>query len=294
MIRVVFIEPTYSVRRTVYKHKMSFPLLWALALGTYLKEKIKSNLDIKVLDGQLLTVDQILQKIKKIKPDFIGLCPKYTSYENSLIIARIARKLGAKVIMGGPHVSFLAKEILLNRGPQSDDYCVDACVYGDGEKAFYEYIIGKNLSSIKNLVFVKNKRIIENPKEDLDIDLFPTIDRNLIDTEKYFRLNQLHNRIFPVYSHRGCFSGSSTDNKGCIFCGGDKKLRHRQPINFWKEIDHLVKKYKAEVVFNSADGMPLNEESDWFREFCNVANFCKNKPRLILRTLPHFINSKTS
>lgn len=298
MVKITFVEPPLNVYKRSSWPVVAVPLLWMLVLGTYLKKMMGQNISISVLDGQILNLEQILKGLRKIKPHFVGLCPKYYSYPNALNISRLAKELGAKVVLGGPHTSFLAKEILLNRGPVSSDYCVDVCVYGDGKKAFYEYIIGKDLSKIKNLIFVKNGKIVKNSREYLNLDELPTIDRDLIDVNPYFRLSKRilpaasRSRIFAVYSHKGCFYGN-LNKQACVFCGGDKRLRLRSPENFWREVNNLVKKYDAEVVANLADGFPLARNSSWFQDFYRSSQICKNKPCLSLRTLPSFINKET-
>lgn len=296
MIKVTFIEPPYSFYGQGSLYNTPLPLLWMETLGTYLKKMADNQITINFLDGQILKLEQMLKELNKIKPQFVGLCPKYSSYKNALIIARAAKKLGARIVMGGSHADPLAKEILLNRGSFSADYCVDVIIRGDGEKAFYEYIFGNDLSKIKNLVFVKDGEIIENPIEYLNLDKMPIIDRDLINSAPYFHLlkqkNQKREMVWPVFTHKGCFYGSFK-SQGCIFCGGDKNLRLKPPLDFWKEIDCLVKKYNAGCVANFADGFPVDVNSVWFREFYKAASFCRKKPKLILRTLPLFINVQT-
>jgi radical SAM superfamily enzyme YgiQ (UPF0313 family) len=293
MKKIILIEPPYQFFRKVTINGFSLPLLWMMCLSTYLKERMGKNISIEYLDGQILTTEQILKQLEKSKPDFVGLCPKYSSYANALIIARAAKKLGSRVIMGGPHAGPLAKEILLNRGPDSEDYCVDVCIRGDGEKALYEYMQGKDPLKIKNLVFSQNGRIVENPVEYLNLDELPMINRDLIDVKPYFRLFKRENlKAWPVFTHKGCFYGTA-GNSGCIFCGGDKKLRLRSPELFWREVNMLVEVYKASMVTNLADALPLDAQFSWFQEFYAFSKLSKKKPLIKLRTLPRFIDTKT-
>lgn len=297
MLRITFIEPPITVYKPGSYFKSDSPLLWMLTLMTYLKNEMVESVLFNVLDGQILGMKQILRKLKKLKPDIVGLSPKHHTYSNAVIIARAAKKLGSRVVMGGPHASSLAREILLNRGPVSEDYCVDAVVKGDGEKAFYEYVTNKNLSAIKNLVFVRKDKnvIVENPLEYLDVRRLPRINRKLINPEQYFKLHVkkgFKSRLFPAYTHRGCFYGQ-VDGHGCIFCGADKILRLREPLNFWEEVKELVKNYGATRILNFADGFPLDMNLPWFREFYKVSLNYKKKPALALCTLPRFINKRT-
>ncbi len=279
MIKVILIEPPddqEAVLTQFLNSKYYYPALWTLALATYIKEKIPKT-NFKIIDGRFekfRSLNGIEKEIKDFKPDFVGLSPKFLSYSNTLKIARISKKLGAKVILGGCHATHLRKEILENRGPGSDDYCVDAVVQYDGEKALYEYIIGKDPSKINNLVYREKGKVRENPIELLDLDLLPIPDRDLLNLEKdYFKKR----RAIIVFSQRGCHWRERSG--GCLFCIRTHfGLRIRNPKKFWQELDFLNKKYRPEVILDGSEDF-LND-FNWLKEFHHISFNYSKKPKL--------------
>ena len=90
--------------------------LWALALGTYLREKVP-NVKIHILDERIIDSRAIMKKINHLKPDIVGISLSYLNYEKSLIFARKVKLLNAKVVFGGGYATIFRKEIFKNRGP---------------------------------------------------------------------------------------------------------------------------------------------------------------------------------
>jgi len=245
--------------------------LWALALGTYLREKVP-NVKIHILDERIIDSRAIIKKINHLKPDIVGISLSYLNYEKSLMFARKAKLLNAKVVFGGGYATIFKKEIFKNRGPYSDDYCVDVIIQRDGEKAFYEYFLEKPLDKINNLVYQVNGKIKENFIEFLNLSNLPIPDRDLLDVEKYFDLDRIffnkqekHKlRCLNVYPHRGCWWRDKTG--GCLFCSHlEKPLRLRNADIFAKEINILISKYNIDHIVIEAEDFLGNLQ--WFGDF---------------------------
>ncbi len=209
------INPSYSLRINDFFAKgfvgiknlswSPMPRPWSLSLAAYLRRAI-SNVNLEIIDGAIITTDVIFSKIKNRKYDIIGLSPTVVNYKENLEIARFAKKYGARVVLGGHYATAIRKEILRNRGPYSNDYCVDAVIQHDGERAFFEYVSGKPISKISNFVYQKrNGQVVEGPIEILDLDELPQIDYSLINLEEYFKKQPLiTRRTIPFVSQRGC------------------------------------------------------------------------------------------
>lgn len=288
MLKVILLEPEIDPPFELLVHEgrsyRELPPLWALSIGTYLKKKIPKT-DLTILDCRFFTTGQLKKWAKRIKPDFVGISPKFVSYKNTLRAARIFKKFGAKIVLGGMHASALRKEILTNRGPGSDDYCIDAIIKEDGEKAFYEYVSAKPLLKIKNLIWRRGKEIKENETELLDLSSLPRADRDLVDLGKYF----IKNRALTIYSQKGCAWRERSG--GCIFCAQPVSgLRFRDPVEVWKEIDFLKKKYDIEAIWDSTENF-LNSQ-DWVREFWRASRIYKNKPEFKIFTRIDQIDDK--
>ncbi len=298
MIRVALITPHYllgvndfTVEGFIGRKRLSWsplPRLWALSLATYLKEALP-NAKTEIIDANLVGQGQLFKKIKREKFDIVGLSPLVISYEHALNVARFAKKYGAKVVLGGHYATALRKEILQNRGPKSKDYCVDTVIQHDGEKAFYEYVSGKPLSKIKNLVYQeKNSQIKENSIEILNLDELPTIDYGLVNLEDYFKWQlPVMRRMVSFVSQRGCAWAEKVGR--CFFCSiQDKKLRTRSPKKVWQEINQLVKKYKIRLIYDVCDDFTGSQ--DWFKEFCRRSSVVKHKPLFKIDMRPSHVN----
>lgn len=241
--------------------------LWAFSLGAYLRKKIP-DIKISVLDEQVVSSVTILRNIDKFKPDIVGISLLHDYYENALNFARKAKLKGAQVIFGGAYATAQRKEILKNRGPYSDDYCVDAIIRGDGEKALYEYIIERPLNKINNLVYQTKEGIKENPLELLDLSKLPSPDRSFVDLNKYFGGNKFTGvrrpRPISTYYQKGCWWREKSG--GCIFCSYTESiLRSRDPKVFAKELKELILKYNVDRI--RIYGEEFFSDIQWVRDF---------------------------
>jgi len=256
-----------------------------LSLATYLRDRM-SEAEIRILDGQMLKISDILKELDRITPDIVGLGPIWLNYKNALAIARQSKKIKSRVIMGGHYATGLAKEILANRGICSDDYCIDAIIQGDGEEAFYQFILGLPFKKIKNLVYQKPKAgFIEfNKTESLDLNNLSISDRNMVDVENYFRISKKkvlkpsYKRHLYFYSKKGC-AWRAFSKGGCVFCARMyKDMRTRNPELILEEIDYLVKKFKADFLWDVSDN--FFDGKGWFDKFYGIYKDYPFKPTM--------------
>lgn len=220
------VKPIYAIGWT--------PPLSFLSIATY------SDLKMELLDSQVLSQSEIEEKIDcEILAGSINL----SNYGNFLKIAQRYKEKNprGRVVVGGPH-SLLAENILRNR------YYIDAVIVGDGEKAFLMYCQDEELSTIPNLVYRKNDKIISNPKEELDLDDLPIPDRSLVNLETYFNnFDGEFKRPTTMYSQKGCFWGR------CVFCQVKPPARLKRPENFWQEVEYLQNNYGIDYIWDVSD-----------------------------------------
>ncbi len=270
---------------TVYK---KMPPLWLISLGSYLKER-DSGINFTLVDGQFFQSQGIISLIKRDRPEVVGIRPILYSYQNSLKIAREAKKAGARIIMGGPYAAGLAREILENRGPQSRDYCVDAICYHDGEKAFYDFVAGKNFKSIPNLVYWENSGIKFNRISPLNLDDLPLLDFDLIEIERYFGKGI---RGLILYSGLGC-SWRAVSHKGCLFCPQlYKERRLKSPARFWSEIDLFFQKYRLDTFRDINEDFLANKK--WVLDFFRFSKLRKDWPKISIYARADRISSEAA
>lgn len=291
-MRVFLIDPPLNNDRysKLLSERGIVPPLWMLSVGTYLKSKLP-DIELKLFDGAYQKTEEIIEDIDNQKPEFVGLSPMLLSYNNTLSIARAAKKVGARVILGGHHATGLRREIILNRGQFSNDYCIDAVIQQDGERAFYEYVSSRELKNIKNLVYQSNNReIIENSLDLLCLDELPIANRGLIDRSIYKR------RTFPInmasiFSQKGCAWRTHTKH-GCIFCSRmDKELRTKNPERVWEEINYLVKDFNVHFIWDVRDDFLDNPE--WLYSFHQESRKHKQMPVLRIFARADRINRDT-
>ncbi len=246
-----------------------YPPLGLLHLATRVKNNFP-DCEVKIIDGQLFSLEDIIGQAGRFWPDFVGISPLNNTYLNALEIGRFVKTLGALVVFGGSHASGLAKEILSNRGPRSKDYCVDAVVKGDGEESICDFVSGKEFAEIPNLVWQNNiGTVIENDNKNFDIAKLDLVNMKFVETEVYFQKQQepgrpnRFKRGVLMISQKGC--AWRTRSGGCIFCSRmNKRISTKTPIMFWKEVLHLIEQCQPDMIFDVKDDFLENEK--WLEE----------------------------
>jgi len=165
------------------------------------RELLGSGTEVKVLEGTVNeNEDDLAQRISTEKADLIA----FSGYIwNITLVKRLAERLkssGAKILLGGPEVSYNPDELL------SNDF-VDFIISGEGERPFAELLNAlqndSDLSKISGLCYKAERgMVINSPNTSVEIPVCPY-------GEEF--LNSLGGRIVYLETSRGCpFS--------CAFC----------------------------------------------------------------------------
>ncbi len=134
--RVLLIFPAAQSRRPVSLDR-NFPPIGITKIATALKEREP------LLDVQL--VDEAYQRIPKIKEgDVVGISCTALNSRRSADIARLAKRSGAQVVVGGPHATNRARQAV-EEIPE-----IDQVVRKHGEAAFCDIIFNSNKEQIVN------------------------------------------------------------------------------------------------------------------------------------------------
>ncbi|OGR94154.1 MAG: hypothetical protein A2016_05255 [Elusimicrobia bacterium GWF2_62_30] len=254
------------------------PPLWALALATYMRQAAP-GIKVDILDEQVLGAKRLAGLLAR-RYDLAGFSPVTQTYGNVLKFARVAKKNGSMVVFGGHYASALKKEILANRGPGSADYCLDAIVCYDGEKALHELARGTPFGGIKNLVYLTpGGQLAENPVEIMDFSRLPPVDYTLLDLERYFKIQERKmgklgiGRTLSFIAQRGCKWAAGAGR--CIFCGIQTMggVRCIPPESAARQLSSLYRKYGVRHVYEAGDDYPANPA--WLREFSAAASRLK-------------------
>jgi anaerobic magnesium-protoporphyrin IX monomethyl ester cyclase len=204
-----------------------------------------------------LDIHTLEDKVKAIAPDLIGITGMTPVIDNAFRTARICRKYTKYIVVGGPHVSVVRKEIF-QQSPH-----IDFAIQGEGEKSFLSLVnaLNKNedIQNIQGLI----TRNYENPPDRFieDLDKLPFPARHLLPNEKYKYILSKGN-VTTMFTSRGC-------PYHCIFC--DKavfgsKWRGRSASNILDEIEHVVNDFRINSIIFYDDLFTLKKER--VKEIC--------------------------
>jgi anaerobic magnesium-protoporphyrin IX monomethyl ester cyclase len=224
-MKVLLVQPPYPLS------EFPKPSSALLSLGTVLQ---KDGVEVQVLD--LLSTGYSPKKIEaclaRFQPDIIGATSVTMNFPRAAQILQVCKRHlpQATLIMGGPHVTFMARETL-QRFPE-----IDGIVRGEGEETLREIVScldkKESLQRVRGWTFRSNGNIVATEDRPLiqDLNLLPLPDRRLFPLSRYLAM-----RVpASVLSSRGC-------PVGCSFCVGyqmtGRQGRFRDPLKVVDEIE---------------------------------------------------------
>ncbi len=225
-----------------------------------------------LLRSKSLFKNSVLQKILSFKPDMVCFTVHSNEYNFIIELSKMIKTHShAKIVAGGPHVTFMADKLDYN--------VIDFACRGEGDQAIVELAdcIENNTSpeKIPNIYGVYNGKFFGNPQRNLieDLDILPFPDRSLIDP-KHLRIHGTN-----VVSGRGCpFL--------CTYCvakpmsnyyhGKGKYVRWRTKENIIEELLELKECYLIPKVAFSDQTFTLNKK--WLLEFLDLYKSKINLP----------------
>jgi len=190
--------------------------------------------DMPVAEMSMETYQQILDREK---PAVVGITTMTATFMNALECARRAKRHGATVVMGGPHVTFDHEDVLRS------GLC-DVVIRGEGEVGFGALLASlateKDFSQVPGAVYLHDDRLVRVPEATRirDLDSMPGLNYDLVDMKRYVQLEAL-----GVHSSRGCpFT--------CDFCTiqaqWGRKVTYVTPKRVIDEVEYLVRRYDYE------------------------------------------------
>ncbi|MEW6601166.1 MAG: radical SAM protein [Nitrospirota bacterium] len=203
--------------------------------------------------------EKIDEEIAEIAPDLVGISSQFTPYyrEALEIARRVKRRRDIPVIMGGPHVSEVPKEVL-------SQPCVDYVVIGEGEKPmveFVQYLLGNaQVEEVSNLGYKRSGRMHLNPAgNNYSLDELPFPDLSALPAGQY----QLAGRPLAfVITSRGC-------PHRCSFCSVHTTFgnvyRRRTVANIISEINQ---RYDEGIRVIDFEDDNLTFHKDEFKDLC--------------------------
>jgi len=254
--RIVLVNPAYSDSSRMIKKSAWIAMPIGLLYLAAILEEHGHYVKIIDMEATRLTNSDIKTIIEKDNPSFVGITATTPIIKKSLELSRIVKKVnkGIKVLLGGPHPTYMPIETL-------DNDSVDIVVFGEGEITICEVIhaLSKDndtLEHVKGVYFKKNGKIVftgeREPIPDLDILPFPAW--HLIDINAYRHPLSCSGRVASVFTSRGC-------PFRCTFCSRGvfgHRYRKRSTKNILDEIQILIERYNIEEVHFIDDTLTLN------------------------------------
>ena len=225
MKNVVLIEPKSPDRHVFSRWKL--PRLGLVLLGTRLKE---AGYNVRLFIEEMSPVDFEAM----FAADLVGISTITATAPRAYEFAKAARRAGIPVVMGGPHVTFLAEEAL--------QFC-DYVVRGEADDLIVEFVrrlgAGEGMESMPSLSYRVDGQIVHNPTcpKCPDVEALPVPDLGLIEG---FDPNADSKAVVPVQTSRGC-------PFGCTFCSVTamfgRAYRFRSAENVMTELRALRGRY---------------------------------------------------
>jgi len=254
-MRVLFINTPYPLD----EHPM--PSLSLSYLSGVLQ---REGIEAEVLD--LVTAhysaNKIREKLEEYQPQIVGTSCATMSYPTAARILKVCKRFdpGVVTIIGGPHVSFTAKETL-ECAPW-----IDIVVRGEGEETLMALVSalerGANLREVGGIAFREDGAVVltEARPPIGDLDALPLPARQFLPLSKYRALGV----PASVITSRGC-------PFGCIFCSAPKmfgrRVRFRNPKLVVDEVEMLHKELGFQEIHFVDDTFTLNPRH--VKDVCN-------------------------
>jgi anaerobic magnesium-protoporphyrin IX monomethyl ester cyclase len=275
-MKIALINPSYTPWKdeTQFMKKVlgSMAPLGLLSLASYALKHVE-GIDVKIIDSAALSYDisTVVEKLKEYQPDLIGVTMTTTAVKTvEMLSTAIKQEMPrVKIVVGGPHVSALKKEVLKQLP------AADFAIAGEGEQTFAELIQalinGDCLSAIDGLSYRDTgSGIVQNsPRCNIaSLDDIPDPAWHLLDG---FPKNYKSNVFCSPSGLAASISTSRGCPYGCTFCDQStfgNKPRMLSATHIFKMVKHLHDKYKIRYISFCDDLFTVNRAR--VLEFCEL------------------------
>ena len=280
---ILLINPRTSKPSEIRTEYFREPNLGILYLAAILESQ---EIPVDILDlEQFIDLNELelenLLRERIIGYEIIGITCLTNTFHLALRIARIIKEnQESYVIFGGPHVSFMYKEILEH--DKETENLIDFVFIGESESSFLQLSIilrnqiieGKSianyedqLQSVKGLAFINSNGalIITKSVDPIDLNDIPLPARYKLSQENYYY------SVANVIVNRGCPNQCSFCSRQNLF----KETRIRSIKSILEEIRD-IQSLQTYTQINFYDNININRK--FFRDFCEM--FIENKIKI--------------
>jgi len=206
--------------------------------------KKNTSVQVEIIDGVRSSLDDI-----EIDGDIVGVTEDYSRHLSALKLLRKAKEQGATTLIGGPNVSPLVENILLNHK------YIDYAVVGDGEDTLPRFVNDEYIRQIPNLAYLRDGKVIRNTTENVSLNKFYDLD-DIVD------LDLKEENALPLSMIRGCIKA---EQKGrCSYCSIDHALKVMKSEVGWEQIRILNEKYSVDYFWETGDSFVVGNFPERF------------------------------
>jgi len=252
-MKVALIQPP-GIRVANDPRRVGSPLNLLILAGTI--KKYFPNVETYIIDAKAegnefekkpgvfqygLTQGELKSQLQHLSPDIVGISNIFTSeWQTVAMCAKTAKQVGAIVILGGHHPTYMSEFMLENT-------LADIIVYGEGDIAFQEIIKAVNngslidkLNTINGIVFRSNGKLVRTKPAHIvsNLDELGDYSFNLLKTELYSEKHS-HGGPLPSKTRFADWLVSHGCPIGCEFCTSPrmhgKKIRVFSPNRIRKQ-----------------------------------------------------------
>ncbi|MCS7139642.1 MAG: B12-binding domain-containing radical SAM protein [Candidatus Nezhaarchaeota archaeon] len=221
--------------------------------------------EVKIIDSPTLglSITDFVNAVKSWSPSIVGLSSLTPTIKLAYKAARAVKTVDRdiKVIVGGPHATFMWHEVL--------NSCrdIDYVVLGEGERSMLMLVEAIERGCIPRHVqgiALRNEQgepVCTGPWRSVDLDSIPPPARHLLPMDKYTLFDKPI-RVIHLMASRGC-------PYGCIFCVTSyffgRRVRYRRVDSVLDEIAECKDKYKTRTFVFTDDELTINKR--WMNDF---------------------------
>jgi radical SAM superfamily enzyme YgiQ (UPF0313 family) len=238
-----------------------------LPLGlAYLGSMLREEHEVRIIDGLTLNygAEELTREFKRYEPDVVGITATTPAIYDAYEVAGLAKELNpnVKTVIGGPHVTFTAKETL------EECPALDVVVRNEGELTAKELLDaferGMPVKNISGISFRDGEGIKETEGRPFikNLDEIPFPAYELLPMSEYKMGNHGYGMMM---TSRGC-------PFNCIFCASStlcgKRWRARSAENVLEELRMLNNEFGAREIEFMDDTFTLSKRRA--EEICDL------------------------
>jgi len=219
----------------------------------YMASLLRDSYDVKIVDFNVETPQWSDYPYGDF--DIVGISVDTSRCPVSFEIARAAKEQGSTVVVGGPHVSFMAEEALATG-------VIDYVVRNEGEYSFLSLVEFLNKSKpfdqVRGVSYLADGKVLSTPDAPFvhDLDSLPFPARDMLPLDQY--RERMNGRLMTtMVTSRGC-------PFNCDFCSSSEffgvRWRARSVDNMLEEIDIIHNKHGYDAMSFVDDNFTLNPE----------------------------------